>query len=75
MGNRLLDLRPWRAASRADPYRRAHELEGKGVGSRLVKEVLAHAREAGLRVIPSCKFVRSYLERHPDQQDVLAEPL
>ena len=51
------------------------ELEGKGVGSRLVKEVLAFARENGFKVIPTCAFVRSYLERHPDQQDVLAEPL
>ncbi len=51
------------------------ELEGKGVGSRLVKEVLAYAREEGLKVIPTCRFVHSYLERHPDEQDVLAEPL
>ena len=51
------------------------ELEGKGVGSRLVKEVLAFAREKGYRVTPTCKFVRSYLERHPEEQDVLAERL
>jgi predicted GNAT family acetyltransferase len=51
------------------------ELEGKGVGSRLVKEVLAFARENSLRVTPTCKFVRSYLERHSDEQDVLAKPL
>ena len=51
------------------------ELEGKGVGSRLVKEVLAFARENSLKVIPTCKFVRSYLERHPEQQDVLEHPL
>lgn len=51
------------------------ELEGKGVGSRLVREVLAQAREEGLKVIPTCAFVRSYLQRHPEEQDVLAAPL
>ncbi len=51
------------------------ELEGRGVGSRMVNETLAYARENGLKVIPTCPFVRSYLERHPDEQDVLAQPL
>jgi hypothetical protein len=51
------------------------ELEGKGVGSQIVRFALADARERGLKVVPSCKFVRSFLERHPEEQDVLAEPL
>jgi predicted GNAT family acetyltransferase len=42
-------------------------LGGRGVGSALVKGVLQHARDNELTVIPSCPFVRSYLERHPDE--------
>lgn len=39
--------------------------EGKGYGTALVRAALDYARSAGLRVIPSCPFVRAYLERQP----------
>jgi predicted GNAT family acetyltransferase len=47
--------------------------EGKGLGSRLVHDVLAGLRSRGLKVVPECAFVRSYLRRHPDEADLLAD--
>ena len=43
------------------------ELEGRGVGSALVKAAIAYAVEHELTVVPRCPFARSWLERHPDQ--------
>lgn len=45
---------------------------GRGVGGRVVGAAIAYAREQGLRVVPTCPFVRAWLEEHPDEQDVLA---
>lgn len=47
-------------------------LEGRGVGSRLVAAALADVRRLGLRVVPLCPFVRAYIDRHPEEQDLLA---
>lgn len=46
-------------------------LEGKGVGSRLIKGALADVRAHGGRVVGECSFVAAYLDRHPDQQDLV----
>ena len=48
-------------------------LEGKGVGSRLISGALAQVRERGLKVRPVCEFVKAYIERHPEWQDLLAD--
>ena len=47
-------------------------LEGRGIGSRLVKGALADVRGHGLRALPACEFVAAYMERHPEEQDLLA---
>jgi predicted GNAT family acetyltransferase len=47
-------------------------LEGKGVGSRLIKGALEDVRGKGERIVAECSFVAAYLERHPDQQDLVA---
>jgi predicted GNAT family acetyltransferase len=36
-----------------------------------VQAALAHARAQGWRVRPSCSYVRSYMRRHPETQDLL----
>lgn len=42
------------------------ELEGKGVASSLVKQVLEDVETKGLTLIPMCPFVATYIKRHPD---------
>jgi predicted GNAT family acetyltransferase len=48
------------------------EERGRRVAARLVSAALAHARERGLRVVPSCWYVRRWIEAHPEQSDLLA---
>lgn len=48
------------------------EIEGHGVGSRLVRGALDQVRDQGLKVVPQCPFVRAYVERHPEYRDLLA---
>jgi predicted GNAT family acetyltransferase len=45
-------------------------LEGRGIGSQLVRAGLDWAREEGLRVIPVCPFVTSYIQRHPEYEEL-----
>ena len=49
------------------------EFEGRGLGGALVREALSRARSEGMAVLPFCPFVRSYIERHPDQLDLVPE--
>jgi predicted GNAT family acetyltransferase len=51
------------------------ELEGRGVASRLVKAVLDKARADGVKVLPYCPFVRTYLKRHPEYRDLIASEM
>lgn len=46
-------------------------LEGRGIGSRLVRGVLDIARAQGLTVVPRCSFVKAYIRRHPKDADLL----
>ena len=45
--------------------------EGRGVASQLVRFALDDARRRELRVIPICPYVKTYLERHPEQADIV----
>ena len=42
------------------------ELEGKGIGSALVKQVLEDIEKKDLTLVPLCPFVALYIKRHPD---------
>jgi predicted GNAT family acetyltransferase len=46
--------------------------EGKGVAGALVRAALAHAEAHDLKVAPMCSYVRSYMQRHPETQALLA---
>lgn len=50
-----------------------HELEGRGIGSRLIAGALADVRAKGLKVLPLCEFVAAYIARHPEQADLVAK--
>ena len=50
------------------PYR----LQGQGIASRLVRGALQAARAEGLKVVPRCSFISSYIARHPEFSDILA---
>lgn len=47
--------------------------EGKGIGSALIRAGLGAARERGLEVIPICPFFAAYMQKHPEQHDLLDE--
>ncbi|HEU5265645.1 MAG TPA: GNAT family N-acetyltransferase [Jatrophihabitans sp.] len=44
---------------------------GRGLGSALVKGALDDARARGWQVRPYCPFVRSYVGKHPEYQDLV----
>jgi predicted GNAT family acetyltransferase len=46
-------------------------LAGRGVGSTLVRAVLDDVRRRGLKVIPTCPFVRGFLGKHPEYGDLV----
>lgn len=48
------------------------EFEGHGVGGHLARAALDDIRARGLHVVVQCPFIRSYLERHPEYQDLVA---
>lgn len=47
--------------------------EGRGIAAALVRAAISHARELGLRVVPACPYVRSYMQKHPDTQALLPD--
>ena len=47
------------------------ELNGKGIGSALVRGLLDIVRAEGLKVVPLCPFVSSYIGKHPEYADLL----
>jgi predicted GNAT family acetyltransferase len=50
-------------------------VEGTGVGSQLVRGALDDLRARGLRLVPVCPFVATYLRRHPEYSDLVgADP-
>ncbi len=49
------------------------ELEGRGIGSALVRSALDEVRARGLSVTAKCPFVSAWIERHPDYQDLLRD--
>lgn len=46
-------------------------LEGRGIGSMLVKAVLEDIEKRNLPLVPLCPFVAAYLKRHPEWQRLL----
>lgn len=49
------------------------ELRGKNIAGKLVKTALEYARDRGLKVIPTCSFVISYLKKHPEYDSLIKQ--
>lgn len=47
------------------------ELEGKGVASALVKQVLENIQQNSLKLVPLCPFVLGYIKRHPEWESLI----
>jgi uncharacterized protein len=47
------------------------ELGGRGIGSILVQGALDQVRAAGWKVIAECPFVKAWIGKHPEYQDLL----
>ena len=45
-------------------------LRGQGLADRVVRAGFDYARERGLKVVPSCPYVGTWLRRHPEEQDL-----
>jgi uncharacterized protein len=48
-------------------------VEGRGLAGRLVAGALEDIRARGLHVVPICPFVRAYIRRHPEYDELVAE--
>ncbi len=48
-------------------------LQGRGIASELIREVLEDIKKEGLQVVPVCPFVSAYINRHPEWRQMVAE--
>ena len=53
----------------------APELAGQGLGGVLARGALDDARATNRKVLVTCKFVKTYIARHPEYADLLLRPL
>jgi len=44
---------------------------GRGLASRLVAGALEQVRARGLKIVPRCRFVRAFVDRHPSYRDLV----
>ena len=47
------------------------DLEGKGIGSALIKKVLEEIKQNDLTLVPMCPFVAMYIKRHPEWKSLV----
>ena len=45
---------------------------GRGVGERLVESAIAYARAQNAKIVPTCPFVRAWMDEHPETRDLIA---
>jgi predicted GNAT family acetyltransferase len=53
----------------------APELAGKGLGGVLARGALDYARSTNRKVLVTCKFVKTFIARHPQYEDLLFRPI
>jgi predicted GNAT family acetyltransferase len=47
-------------------------LRGGGIAARVMKGVLDHARQDGIKVLPLCAYAEAYLQRHPEYRNLVS---
>lgn len=47
--------------------------QGQGVATDIAAGVVDFARDSGVKIIPSCSLIRSWMAEHEESHDVLAE--
>lgn len=40
--------------------------QGRGIAGKLSRAALEFSRESGLKVVPRCPFIATYMQRHPE---------
>lgn len=46
--------------------------EGQGLGGKLARGALDLVRAEGAKVVPSCPFIKGWIDKHEDYQDLLS---
>jgi predicted GNAT family acetyltransferase len=49
-------------------------IEGRGIGSALLRAAVEDAIAGGLTIVPLCPFVGAWLDRHPESKVKVARP-
>jgi hypothetical protein len=49
------------------------EFRDRGIAEEITRSAFEYARENGISVIPSCSYVRYFLENHPEYADLTVE--
>ncbi|MDE3165584.1 MAG: N-acetyltransferase [Acidobacteriota bacterium] len=47
------------------------QYQGQGLAGKLASTALEWARSKGVKVIPSCPYVKGYLAKHPEYADLV----
>ena len=48
-------------------------LQGQGIAAALAEAAFEYARAHGKKVMVTCPYVKSWLERHPEHKDMVVE--
>lgn len=51
------------------------QFEGRGIGTELARGALDDIRARGIPMAATCPFIVSFVERHPEYQDLVVERL
>ena len=68
VGDRLVGIAAYRLADDTIAFTHTEvdaACEGRGFGTRLVRDAVDDARRRGLTILPLCSFVAAYVRRHP----------
>jgi len=51
------------------------DYEGQGLAGKLVRQALDDVRTLGRLIVPTCPYVRGWIERHPEYDDLVDHEL